>query len=233
MAAKRSVDDVKTLLRSCKGLSSRQRMDFYDSWAETYEQDSHTMNYTAPHQVVDFLNANFSGNPKEAQVLDVACGSGLAAKLMAEHGFRNFVGIDGSKGMLEEAAKTKLYQDLKQAILGPEPLPAQSGMFDIVIIVGALRDGFVPVSVIPELCKAAKPGGLICMSRIELKSESGERYAASMEREMQLMETQRLWTHVASKELKGYMMNVYDDSTQEEEQRKYLDGIIYLYRKSL
>ncbi len=46
---------------------------------------------------------------------------------MVEVGFRHFVGVDGSKGMLQQAAKTGLYQDLRLAVLGLEPLPAQSG----------------------------------------------------------------------------------------------------------
>ena len=33
-----------------------------------------------------------------------------------------------------------------------------SGRFDVVIIVGALGVGFAPVSIIRELCQAAKPG---------------------------------------------------------------------------
>ncbi|XP_074510500.1 methyltransferase-like protein 27 isoform X3 [Sebastes fasciatus] len=122
----RTVDDVKTLLESWKGFDSRQRMKFYDSWAETYDQDTEMINYRAPHLMVDFLNANFSGNREEVQVLDVACGSGLVAKLMIELGFKHFAGVDGSKGMLEQAAKTGLYQDLKLALLGTEPLPAQT-----------------------------------------------------------------------------------------------------------
>ncbi|CAN9514463.1 unnamed protein product [Ophioblennius macclurei] len=231
MASRRSVDDMKTLLGACKGLEPVQRMEFYDRWAETYEQDSDTLNYTAPHQAVDFLSANLPGNREEVQVLDVACGSGLAAKLMVQLGFRHFVGVDGSKGMLEQAAKTGLYQSLSHALLGPEPLPVQNDAFDVVIIVGALRDGFVPVSVIRELCAAAKPGGIVCMSKIELRSDSGRRYEASMERELQLMEAEGLWTHVASRGLKNYMVDVYSESPTAED--PYLDGTVYLYKKSL
>lgn len=36
------------------------------------------------------------------------------------------------------------------------PLPADS--FDVVLIVGALSVGQVPVGVVRELCKSAKPG---------------------------------------------------------------------------
>lgn len=44
------------------------------------------------------------------------------------------------------------------------PLPIHSGslipadMFDVVVIVGALSDGQVPVGVVREMCKSTKPG---------------------------------------------------------------------------
>uniref|UniRef100_A0A4W6DRY9 Methyltransferase domain-containing protein n=1 Tax=Lates calcarifer TaxID=8187 RepID=A0A4W6DRY9_LATCA len=151
---------------------------------------------------------------------------------MAELGFRHFVGVDGSKGMLELAAKTGLYQDLRLALLGTQPLPAQTGSFDVVIIIGALRDGFVPVSVVRELCDAAKPGGYICMSRVNLKSESGEQYRECMERELQLMEEEGLWTHLVTKDMDKYMMDVYNSSKVEELTNQYLNGSMYLYKKS-
>lgn len=47
---------------------------------------------------------------------------------MFDLGFRHFVGVDGSERMLEKAAQTNLYQDLKLAILGPQLLPTQPGM---------------------------------------------------------------------------------------------------------
>lgn len=37
------------------------------------------------------------------------------------------MGIDGSKDMLELARESGLYQDLKQCLLGEEPLPVQLG----------------------------------------------------------------------------------------------------------
>ena len=46
---------------------------------------------------------------------------------MVNLGFKHFVGVDGSNSMLELAVKTGLYQDLKLALLGTEPLPAQTG----------------------------------------------------------------------------------------------------------
>jgi len=40
--------------------------------------------------------------------------------------------------------------------------PLAPGVFDVVMIVGALRDGFVPFSVVRELCLAAAPGTQLC-----------------------------------------------------------------------
>ncbi|KAM6995251.1 methyltransferase-like protein 27 [Tautogolabrus adspersus] len=228
----RSVNDMKAFLQSSKNLDPQERMTFYDSWAPTYEQDSEAINYSAPNMVVDFLNSNLPGSREDVKVLDVACGSGLVGKLMSELGFRNFVGVDGSKGMLELAAQSGLYQDLRLALLGTEPLPAQTGAFDLVVIVGALRDGFVPVSVIRELWQAAKPGGYVCMSRVDLKSESGEKYKLCMKRELQQMEEEGLWTRVSTGQMNKYMMNVYHNY-KEDENEPYLDGTMYLYRKSI
>lgn len=45
----------------------------------------------------------------------ILCLSDMQLKRM---GFRHFVGVDWSKGMLELANKTGLYQDLKQCMLG-------------------------------------------------------------------------------------------------------------------
>lgn len=41
---------------------------------------------------------------------------------MFDLGFKHFVGVDGSKGMLEQAAKSGLYRELKLALLGTDPL---------------------------------------------------------------------------------------------------------------
>lgn len=43
-------------------------------------------------------------------------------------GFGKFVGVDGSKAMLELARQSGLYQDSKQIMLGEEPLPIQWGI---------------------------------------------------------------------------------------------------------
>lgn len=46
---------------------------------------------------------------------------------MKKHGFRHFVGLDGSKNMLELAKNTGHYVDVKQCMLGDDELPVQWG----------------------------------------------------------------------------------------------------------
>lgn len=46
---------------------------------------------------------------------------------MKRHGFRHFVGIDGSEAMLTLSRDSELYQALKQCMLGEDPLPVQQG----------------------------------------------------------------------------------------------------------
>ena len=64
------------------------------------------------------------------------------------------------------------------------------------------------------------------MSRVDPKSESGDKYKVCLEKELQLMEDEGLWTRVISQEMDRYMMDVYLDD-------QYLYGTMYLYRKSL
>ncbi|KAI3360727.1 hypothetical protein L3Q82_012870, partial [Scortum barcoo] len=240
----RSVDDARFTFQSCKSPDPKDRVQFYDSWADNYEkvslkdpvfvQDHSLMSYKAPELAAHFLSDNFPGSPEEALVLDVACGSGWVAKLMVELGFRHFVGVDGSKGMLRRAAETGLYQDLRLAILGPQPLPAETGMFDVVIIVGALDAGFAPVSVVRELCHAAKPGGFVCMARGDHTGEPANRYKKDLERELQLMEEEGLWRPAGVRRTDRYMEDPHvktDRDRKDLQEERYISGTVYLYQK--
>ncbi|XP_038547853.1 methyltransferase-like protein 27 [Micropterus salmoides] len=232
----RTADDARVAFQSCKSPDPEHRVQFYDTWTENYEKDHSLMSYRAPYLAVDALSENFSGSPGEALVLDVACGSGWVAKVMVELGFRHFVGVDGSNGMLELAAKTGLYQDLRLALLGPQPLPAQTGVFDVVIIVGALDAGFVPVSVVRELCRAAKPGGLVCMARGDHTGGPAQRYKQDLERELQLMQEEGLWSLVGLKQTDRYMENPHLNPERDRKQlqeERFISGTVYLYEKSI
>ena len=47
--------------------------------------------------------------PKDARILDIACGSGLIVRTLAKKGYKTFDGIDASQKMLEKAREFNLY----------------------------------------------------------------------------------------------------------------------------
>ncbi|XP_061755165.1 methyltransferase-like protein 27 isoform X2 [Nerophis ophidion] len=158
-AESRTFDVVRELVLSAHKISTTaEKMDFYDSWASHYEQDCAVFDFRAPIIAARTAAAHFRGDRQAAVVLDVACGTGMVAKMMKKDGFEHFVGVDGSQAMLQRAKESGLYQDLKLVLLGEEPLSVQSGDFDVVLIVGALSVGHIRVEVIRELCRAAKQG---------------------------------------------------------------------------
>ncbi|XP_071762140.1 methyltransferase-like protein 27 [Centroberyx gerrardi] len=226
----RTFEDVKRELHSNRCTDSKERNQLYESWAENYGEDMSVLGYNGPALAADCLLSHFAGSREAALVLDVANGTGLVAQVMSELGFRHFVGVDGSKGMLEQAAKTGLYQDLRLALLGTQPLPAQAGAFDVVMLVGGLRVGVVPVSVIRELCNAAKPGGLVCLTRGNyMLGPVYSAYKADVERELQLMEEEGLWTRVEDIKTDKYVKNVYQDGDIRD--GEYMSASVYLFRK--
>ena len=54
-----------------------------------------------------FLELNL---PREARILDVACGTGIVAEELRPHGYDNMDGLDPVKGYLETAQHKKLYR---------------------------------------------------------------------------------------------------------------------------
>ncbi|XP_029923909.1 methyltransferase-like protein 27 [Myripristis murdjan] len=222
-AENRTFENVKAVILSAhKNTTSSNKITFYDNWAENYDQDVAILDFRAPSLAVKSIDSHFAGDREAAVVLDVACGTGQVAKLMKRHGFRHFVGIDGSRGMMELAKKTELYQDLKQCMLGEEPLPVQWGSFDVVMITGALSMGQVPVGVVRELCKATKPGGYICMTT--RSNYDNLEYKAALECELKRMEEEGLWVCVDKTEVEDW------EKAVSEKEEGYISGCLYVYK---
>ncbi|XP_053562313.1 methyltransferase-like protein 27 isoform X2 [Bombina bombina] len=147
---------------------------------------------------------------------------------LQHHGFRLFHGLDGSPGMLQVAENKGLYQELKQCMLGQETLPSPSDRYDAVIIVGALSEGQVPVSVIPEMLRVTKPGGFICLTT--RSNTSNLLYKTELEQELSILQSKGLWDCVSLQEVEKW-----EKATSEQEvigESDYISGVVYLYRKT-
>uniref|UniRef100_A0A8D0HEY1 Methyltransferase like 27 n=1 Tax=Sphenodon punctatus TaxID=8508 RepID=A0A8D0HEY1_SPHPU len=211
------------------GTALTRQLCFYDGWALDYEQDVAVLQYQAPQLSAACLASVFPATPHEALVLDVACGTGLVAQELQALGFCRFHGVDGSQGMLECACRKGIYQELQSCMLGHEPLPAPTGHYDAVLIVGALSEGQVPSTVVPELLRVAKPGGFLCLTT--RCNASNMKYMTQLQHILDDLEHQGLWEKVLVQEV-----DKWEIATSEQESMQdsgYISGVIYVYRKGL
>uniref|UniRef100_A0A8C2V074 Methyltransferase like 27 n=1 Tax=Chinchilla lanigera TaxID=34839 RepID=A0A8C2V074_CHILA len=173
-----------------------QKLQFYDRWAPDYDQDVAALQYRAPSLAVDCLTQALPRLPPTALILDVACGTGLVAVELQARGFLQLHGVDGSPEMLEQARARGLYQRLSLCTLGREPLPSPEGTFDAVLMVGALSDGQVPCSAVPELLRVSKPGGLVCLTT--RTNPSNLPYKETLETTLDQLERGGMWERLVA-----------------------------------
>ena len=129
----------------------------YDTWAETYDADNAALGFRLP-----VLAAAFFARwvPKGGAVLDAGCGTGLAAENLHILGYRDLVGIDLSRVMLEKAKETGVFRTLHRMVMG-ETLDFASNSFSGAIVTGVFTEGHAPHSSFDELIRVVSAGGHI------------------------------------------------------------------------
>jgi len=140
----------------------------YNLWAEDYDFDlTQEIQSRGPELAGEYFIKYVD---KEIKVLDAGAGTGLVGKVLAEYGFTNLVAMDLSEGMLEEAHKKNVYNELHQMVMG-ETLDFMTDSFGATICVGVLTIGHAPANSFDELIRVTKPGGHIVFT---LNAESYE-----------------------------------------------------------
>lgn len=74
-------------------------------------------------------------------------------------------------------------------------------------------------------------GGLICMTRADHRIEPNN-YRKELEKEMQLMEEEGLWSLVQVKQVDKYMKDPQKGSENDPQKESFITGSLYLYQKS-
>ena len=97
------------------------------------------------------------------RILDAGCGTGYVAETLIDLNYKNLVGIDYSKDMLEIARSKKIYKKLICQSLSKKT-SMKSAQFDLVICTGVLTSGHVGPSAIRELLRVTKPKGYLILS---------------------------------------------------------------------
>jgi len=126
----------------------------------------------APQLIVERLTRSVAPS-SNLEVLDAGCGTGLCGPLLKPFAAR-LVGVDLSAGMLAEAAKRELYDELVEAELGAY-MAAHPSPFNIIVCcdtlvyLGKLEDA------IAAAATALIPGGLLLFTLEHLTADGDAR----------------------------------------------------------
>lgn len=141
--------------------SSSERVQRYEEWAPSYDEDGLKEDYNGARILVDII-LNYVRN-KEDKILDLCAGTGTAGELLNGYGYRNLDGHDGSKKMLEVAKERKVYKQIFEEIFQPN-VPSRmipDIYYDAVIGVGLFSPTLMDASYIDHLIRPAK---VICLT---------------------------------------------------------------------
>ncbi len=158
----------------------------YDAWAATYETDLlDTYGYCA-HRIAAQAFAHLVS--READVIDVGCGTGLVGAELQALGFAAIDGVDISARMLAQAEARGLYRRL---ILQDAEQPSQvpDGAYGGVISVGSFGVGHLGPGALPNLLAMAAPGAPLAVF-MNAEPFEDEGYAAHLDR----LSEARAWT---------------------------------------
>ena len=135
--------------------------EVYRDWAKKYDYDNdHVLGTVSQPKSVNLLTTRLKD--KNAEIIDVGCGTGLVGESLKAKDFIYFDGIDISEDMLE-IAKSRGYRNLLLGSLNNR-LPVLDNAYDTAMCVGVFTHGHVSSEGFNELCRIVKPGGYICFT---------------------------------------------------------------------
>ncbi len=133
--------------------------EFYAKWAADYDnQMLNKLSYASPRKIAAAMQSHLQ--EKDANILDVGCGTGLTVAGLAEAGYTNLYGIDLSRDMVEVARSRGVYTDLALADVN-QPLDYADGYFGGVISSGTFTHGHVGPEPLVEICRILRSGGIL------------------------------------------------------------------------
>ena len=135
--------------------------EVYRDWAKKYDYDNdHVLGTVSQPKSVNLLTTRLKD--KNAEIIDVGCGTGLVGENLKAKDFIYFDGIDISEDMLE-IAKSRGYRNLLLGSLNNR-LPVLDNSYDTAMCVGVFTHGHVSSEGFNELCRIVKPGGYLCFT---------------------------------------------------------------------
>jgi predicted TPR repeat methyltransferase len=144
--------------------------ELFNHYAHTYDEHMEkVLQYQTPQQMRELLTPFQPLLPKNPNILDLGCGTGLIAHYFQDMRAQ-FIGVDLSKEMLTQAKKRDIYSELYECDIETF-LQNNQNKYDL-IIASEVFNYFGPLENLIAACKnALHPQGLLLFS-IELSDES-------------------------------------------------------------
>ena len=141
--------------------NDKRLTEVYRDWAKKYDYDNdHVLGTVSQPKSVNLLTTRLKD--KNAEIIDVGCGTGLVGENLKAKDFIYFDGIDISKDMLS-IAKSRGYRNLFLGSLNKQ-LPVLDNAYDAAMCIGVFTHGHVSSDGFNELCRIVKPGGYVCFT---------------------------------------------------------------------
>jgi len=143
--------------------NTEYRTKLFDHWPtylEDFNECKSIMGYRYPETLVEeFLTLDV---PKDAKIIDLACGPGNVAFVLKEHGYTNVDGLDPSKGLLAAGMEKGLFQKTFCCYVTPDtPTPIADNTYDVLLCSAGMFPGSIVPQAFYELVRVVKKGGIL------------------------------------------------------------------------
>lgn len=144
---------------------------FYRKWAGEYDEQMASTGYISPRDIARMLADHLP--EREAEILDIGCGTGLTGHEVAAYGFTALDGMDISGEMVAVARSRDIYRRLLVGDLN-QPLAIPDESYAAVISSGTFTHGHVGPEPLPEIFRTLKPNGILaCTVHFDLWHSRG------------------------------------------------------------
>ncbi len=162
--------------------------DLYKNW-DDYENDVIQLAGYVGHLVTTEALLRHLKN-KEDKILDAGCGTGLVCNILYNKEYKNIVGVDFSKEMLNRALKKNVYKALSLCDL-TQKLKFENNSFDAIVCAGTFTCGHVGPEALNEMVRITKNEGYISFT---VRKQEWE--ASPYEKIIKELEGSKLWRQV-------------------------------------
>ena len=186
-----AVDELKT---------TGDTRDLYDDWAAGYDADLvDGCGYRSPEIAARAFAERVPD--RSCRLIDLGCGTGLVGVELGRHGFIHMDGLDISTGMLEEARKKGVYENLFEGDLTAADgvTGIAEGTYDAMLCISSFASGHVGPEHLGGLIRTVRPDGPVVLYINEVPFKE-DKYPAAFKR----LEDAGAWT-VEALEGSNYM----------------------------